>query len=116
MLRFYARHDHKVWYPGLKIPNGQAPIYLGRKFVPALDGKPSTSPATVEPIECEAGSDVANRIHRLMIVDAIDAPFFCADSETANATGLPFIQANFTDGVWVEAEASLDDSPPNYTE
>lgn len=107
-LRFRARHDHKVWYPGLKIPNGQAPIYLGRKFVPGADGKPSTSPATEDPIECETGDQVANRIHRLMIVDAIDPPFFCADSETAAACGLPYVQSVFRDGVWIEAT----DPPP----
>lgn len=112
-LRFYARHDHRVWYPGLKIPNGQAPIYLGRTHVPGdgATGKPSQSPATKEPIECEAGSEVANRIIRLMTIDSSDPPFFCADQATADATGLQFVKAKFSDGVWVEAPAVGKPSP-----
>jgi len=102
-LRFYARHDHRVWYPGLKIPNGQAPVYLGRSFTPAKDGKPSASPATKDPIECQSGDVVATRIIRLMTVDRQDPPFFCADEQTAAECGFPFIKAKFVDGVWVEA-------------
>lgn len=106
MLRFYARHDHRVWYPGLRIPNGQPPIYLGRDFVRAKDGKPSMSPATEDGFECEIDSEVGRRVVRLMTVDSIDPPFFCADQETANATGLKFVPCKFVAGVWVE-----DDSP-----
>ncbi len=102
-LRFYARHDLRVLYPGLKTSNGQAPIYLGRSFVRAADGKPSMSPATEDPIECELGDAVANRIIRLMIVDRSDPAFFCADPETAAATGLQYVPAVFKDGVWLEA-------------
>ena len=104
-LRFYARHDHKVWYPGLKIPNGQAPIYLGRTFVPSVGGQPASSPATEEPIECESGSIVANRIIRLMTVDKMDPPFFCADEQTANESGLPYVPVTFRDGVWAEEDS-----------
>lgn len=101
-LRFYARHDHRVLYPGLKTGAGQPPMYLGRDFVRSADGKPSMAPATERPIECEPGSEVANRIIRLMTIDAVDAPFFCADEATANATGLPYVAVDFNDGVWSE--------------
>ncbi len=101
-LRFYARHDHRVLYPGLKTPAGMPPIYLGRSFIRAADGKPSSAPATEEPIECALGSEVANRIIRLMMVDKIDPPFFCADEVTAAATGLKFVKADFEAGVWSE--------------
>ncbi len=112
-LRFYARHDLRVLYPGLKTSNGQAPIYLGRDFVRGevdhnrvpVPGKPPMSPATEDGVECELGSDVANRIIRLMTVDASDPPFFCADPETAAATGLKYVPAEFTDGVWVESNS-----------
>ena len=103
MLRFYARHDHRVWYPGFKAGVGQPPIYLGRKHVPAADGQPSSSPATEQAIECELGSEVANRIIRLMTVDACDPPFFCADEQTAALCGLPYVPAEFSNGVWVES-------------
>lgn len=109
-LRFYARHDHRVLYPGLKTANGQPPMYLGRAFIRGevdergnpVPGKPPSSPATQAPVECEVGSEVANRIIRLMTVDAIDPPFFCADEATANATGLPYVKADFNAGVWSE--------------
>lgn len=110
-LRFYARHDHRVYYPGLKTANGQPPMYLGRDFVRAVDSKPPTpsmSPATESAIECESGSEVANRVMRLMTVDKIDAPFFCADEATAAETGLPYVPCVFKDGVWVESSPSTD--------
>ncbi len=103
-LRFHPRHDHRVFYPGLKTANGQPPMYLGRSFVPAAGGKPSCSPALQDPIECELGSEVANRIIRLMTIDAIDPPFFCADEATAAAAGLPFVKADFEAGVWSERQ------------
>jgi len=105
-LRFYARHDHRVLYPGLKTPAGMPPIYLGRDFVRAADGKPSSAPATITGVECEEGSEVARRIIRLMTVDAIDPPFFC-DKATAAATGLPYVEAEFADGVWAERVPKL---------
>lgn len=101
-LRFYARHDHRVLYPGLKTGAGQPPIYLGRDFIRAANGNPSMAPATEAAIECEFGSEVANRIIRLMIVDAVDPPFFCADEATAAVAGLPYVPAEFSQGVWSE--------------
>jgi hypothetical protein len=124
-LRFYARHDHRVLYPGLKTSNGQPPMYLGRAFIRGevdekgnpVPGKPPSAPATQAPIECELGSEVANRIMRLMIVDAIDPPFFCADEATANATGLPYVKADFSDGVWSERpQAQLPEPEPTDSE
>lgn len=112
-LRFYARHDHRVLYPGLKTPAGQPPIYLGRDFIRAADGKPAMAPATQAAIECKFGDPVANRIIRLMTIDAVDAPFFCADEQTANATGLPYLSPVFEEGVWSELPPRAEEPSPD---
>lgn len=104
-LSFYARGDKLVLYPGLQTANGDSARYIGRQFVPASKGQPSSNPAVDAAFECESESPIGQRLSRLVRVDSIDPPLFCADKQTAAFCGVPFVKVSFADGAWSEVIA-----------
>ena len=95
-LKFYARDDLLVTVPGSRPVRGQAPEYVGRKFVPGTAESGASHPATVEGFECEAGGEIAARLVQLTRRDAALWP---ADKATADACGVPFVEVTVKDGV-----------------
>jgi len=118
-LKFYARGDKLVLYPGIQTPNGHSARYIGREFVPAIltDDrkkvlKPASNPASESPFECDSESAVGQRLARLVRVDAIDPPLYAADPETAAYCGVPFVKVSFADGAWSEEVAPAPSRSP----
>lgn len=110
-LRFYARGDKLVSYPGIQTPNGESARYIGREFVRAKDGKPASNPATEEAFECDSASPAGQRLARLMRLDALDPPLYCADAETAAECGAVFVKVSFADGAWSEDVSPVSPAP-----
>lgn len=111
-LSFYARGDKLVLYPGLQTVNGDSARYIGRQFVPASKGQPSSNPAVDAAFECESESPIGQRLSRLVRVDSIDPPLFCADKQTAAFCGVPFVKVSFADGAWSEVIAPAPSRSP----
>lgn len=101
-LSFYARGDKLVLYPGLQTPNGQLPHYIGRESVRGTKTERGGFPAVQEAFECQSESPVGQRLSRLMRVDSIDPPLYCANAETAAFCGVPFVNLSFGAGAWSE--------------
>ncbi len=111
MLKFYAREDALVRYPGIVPAIGQAPRYIGREFLMGeaergADGKmrttkPASNPATKDPAEFAEGTAEAAAVMRHCRKGAL----WAADKDTAAACGVEFVAVEFKDGVWVKATA-----------
>jgi len=107
-LRFYARDDLLVSVPGARPLKGQAPQYVGRKFIPG-DGKAAGAqhPASDTPFESDSDTDEGRRLVQLT---SRDAALWPADKATADACGLEFVAVEVKDGVTVRA-ASASPAP-----
>lgn len=82
---------------------GQAPQYVGRKFIPG-DGKTTGAqhPAVESAYETESETDEGRRLIQLT---SRDAALWPADKETAAACGVEFVAVEVKDGVAVRASA-----------
>ena len=97
-LRFYAREDQLVPVPGSFPRIGQAPSYIGRKFVAA----DRSHPATDDPYECDAETEGGRRLKKLTRRDACLWP---ADEATARACGVAFVPVEVKDGIAREKDS-----------
>lgn len=107
MLKFYAREDALVRYPGIVAAFGQAPRYIGREFLigeaeRGADGKmrttkPASHPATKDPAEFVDGTPEAEAAKRHCRKGAL----WAADKATAAACGVAFVETEFKGGAWV---------------
>jgi hypothetical protein len=105
LLRFYACGNTLVSVPGPRFV-GQVPRYVGRKFQPAADGKPTSHPATEKPYEVDSAS---NEGRRLSLVCRRDGSLYAADVETAKACGVDLLDVSFADGTWsAKAKAAAE--------
>jgi len=94
MLKFYAKADQLVTVPGSRPVVGQPPKYIGRSF----DRDSLAFPATEEGFTCESESDRGRRLTKLT---RRDSSLWAANGKTAAHCGVPFVQLEFADGVWV---------------
>jgi hypothetical protein len=94
LLRFFARADQLVPFPGFSPGAGQAALYVGRTFDAGIGGYPATRDAA----EFEPGSPAAQR---LLKVARRDASLWPADQFTAQACELPFVELEFNSGEYV---------------
>lgn len=95
-LRFFAREDLLVAYPGLTPVVGQPQRYVGRTFVAPHDGLGAAHPAKSEPDEFDADSEEGKR---LIFRVRRNPCLWPADKETAAACGLQFTPVECLDGV-----------------
>jgi hypothetical protein len=101
-LRFFARDDLLVTVPGSRPVKGQAPQYVGRKFIPGDATKGAQHPANEKPHEIDADTDEGRRLVQLT---SRDAALWPADAATASACGVEFVAVEVKDGVAVRASA-----------
>ncbi|HEX5076801.1 MAG TPA: hypothetical protein VFW03_26575 [Gemmatimonadaceae bacterium] len=103
-LKFFARDDMLVTVPGSRPMRGQAPQYVGRRFIPG-DGKTSAQhPATETPYEADSETDEGRRLVQLT---SRDSALWPADKATAEACGVEFVAIDVKDGVAVRASAPV---------
>jgi hypothetical protein len=104
-LAFYARGDLLVAHPSAPRVVGQHPRYVGR--APLVDPQTgaATWPATSQPFNCDASSDVGKRLVKVCRRGAL----WPANEATAQACGVPFVQVAHFDGEWIEP---LPELPP----
>lgn len=101
-LKFFAREDLLVTVPGSRPMRGQAPEYVGRKFIPGDGTVGAQFPASEKPYECEADSDEGRR---LVLLTRRDSALWPADKETADACGVEFSAVSVKDGVALPTQA-----------
>lgn len=109
ILKFYAR-DGLVREPGRRPVIGQAVSYLGREFVPPrtnADGSivDAAYPATQAGIEWNTATHEPAATEHLLKM-ARKGAFWPADKATAEAVGVPLIDVEFKDGVWLPKPAA----------
>jgi hypothetical protein len=102
-LKFYAREDLLVREAGVAPRIGQAARYYGRTFDPAT----RAYPATREAIEVEAGSEDGEKCARQCRKRAL----WAADSETAAAIGVEFVDTEFKDGAHTAKRSKPEPAP-----
>lgn len=85
ILRFLARGSDLVTVPDFRPVVGQAPRYVGRRFVPATAEQPASHPATEAPAEYPAGSLEGQRC----VKRCRRGELWPADAETARFCGVP---------------------------
>jgi hypothetical protein len=95
-LRFYAREDLPVRYPGHIPRTGSPDNYIGREFAPPYRAKR-------EAFECDSESECGRR---LMKLTRRDGSLWPADEETAKACGVEFQDVEFNEGKWVLSEGA----------
>jgi hypothetical protein len=95
-LRFFARDDQLVPFPGFTPAPGQIPVYVGRSFDEKLKGHP----ASQEPSEFDSETREGQR---LMQFARRDAALWPADEATARECGVEFVPVTVRDGVAVPA-------------
>jgi hypothetical protein len=91
-LRFYAKDNLIVSFPGSKDVPGNPARYVGRRYENA------DYPATQEGDSFKLGSPEFIRIKKL--INTSPQPLYAADQETADAVGVPFVPVQFKDGKW----------------
>ena len=112
-LRFFAREDALVRYPGIVPAIGQAPRYIGREFlIGELErgpgGKertkvPASNPASKEPSVFDSDTDEGQAAARHCRKLAL----WPADKETAAFCGVSFVELTFANGSWIEKPAAV---------
>ena len=101
--------------PGRRPFIGQAAVYLGRVFVPpgkTAEGRivDAGYPATKEGFEWDtARSEHAHTEH--VMKAARKGAFWPADKATADALGVPFVEVEFSSGVFVEKPKAAEKKP-----
>lgn len=75
------------------LPIGQAYRYIGRVYDPEKRGYPASKDA----FECDSDTGLA----AYLIKETREASLNPADVATAKACGVPYVQHEFSDGVWV---------------
>lgn len=102
MLRFYARPGHVLPWPGPKF-QGQPVRYIGRKTKLFKDDAGEVvaigHPAIEQPVEIDENSREGQRILRLFRIEN-EPPLWPADTETAKACGVPYVDVELKDGEW----------------
>jgi len=95
-LRFYAKADLLVSYPGAMLQPGYPSKYVGRKLKTTDAGNAYV--AVQEPTCFEAGTPEAERIKH--ILKEVPTPLWAADPATAKECGIVWQQLEFQDGEW----------------
>lgn len=117
ILKFYAREDALVRYPGLTPRAGQPARYVGRDFIagetapiPGTDKrqtmKPASNPAKPQPDEFDSESAEGQALMRHCRKNGL----WAADKDTAAACGVEFVPVELVDGMWVQKK-SKPESP-----
>lgn len=92
-LSFLAREDSLVREAGIAPQIGQPARYYGRTF----DSTARSYPATKEGFECEDGTEDAEKCARQVRKGTL----FAGNRKTAEAIGVPFVETEWKDGVYV---------------
>lgn len=112
-LRFFARNDADgpllVTVPGSRALKGQAPEYVGRRFMVGdpKAGVGASHPATEQPYECDSESEAGQRLTQLT---RRDCSLWPADKETAAACSVDFVPVTVKDGVPVPSSKKKGES------
>jgi hypothetical protein len=96
-LKFFAREDLLVAYPGIMPVVGQPRLYVGRQF----DADAKTYPATAEGHTFDSDSPEGARV---LMRAKRNPSLWPADKETAAACGVEFVPVEFKDGVFHPAQ------------
>jgi len=102
-LKFYARDDLLVAWPGMLPAVGQPRRYVGRRFDAAIRGYPATDDPTAFDSESAEGKRLVARVRR-------ESCLWPADKETAAACGVEFVAVDVRDGVAVPKAGSKSES------
>lgn len=98
-LKFYAKPEHVVHYPGARFA-GQIHNYVGRQFVVSDDPKAARregqNRATKEGFEIESESDEG----RILTAYAKDGGLWPANAETAAAVGVKFTEVSYDESAF----------------
>lgn len=98
-LKFFAREDLLVAYPGIMPVVGQPRLYVGRRFDPDTRSYPATSEGDTFDSDTPEGARVLMRARR-------NPSLWPADKETAIACGVEFVPVDLKDGVYHPAQPS----------
>lgn len=110
-LKFLARRDHKVAWPGANFP-GQPPRYIGRTFQVG-DGKSTAAvhPASKEPDVVDTETTESRDVEHITR-QCRKGGIWAADEATAAACGVEFVKVSQdADGEWIAGPAKAQPAP-----
>lgn len=96
-LRFYAKDNLVVSFPGSKDVPGNPARYVGRAYVN------NDYPATQLGDSFKEGSPEFLRIKK--VINSSPQPLYPADQASADACGVPFVAVEFKSGKWVPKQS-----------
>lgn len=104
LLKFHSKPDHCVYYPERRRA-GQIYNYIGRRFVPATDGKtagrhvPTDEPFVIDDEHQDSDTRKAAAILKWRCKS--DSSIWPADEDTARACGVDYVPLVKGDDGWL---------------